>query len=62
VDGNGSYVIGKFDGTQFIPESTKRQVEFGPALYATQAWKHPPEEGTVYQMAWMKYPPNFDLT
>jgi fructan beta-fructosidase len=62
IDGNGSYVLGKFDGTQFIPEAAKRQVEFGPALYATQAWKHPPEEGTVYQMAWMKYPPNFDLT
>ncbi len=62
VDGNGSYVLGKFDGTQFLPESAKLRVEFGPALYATQTWKHPPEEGTVYQMAWMKYPPNFDLT
>jgi sucrose-6-phosphate hydrolase SacC (GH32 family) len=62
IDGDGSYVIGKFDGTQFVPESDKLRSEYGKALYASQTWKRPPDEETVYQMAWLRYPPNSDLT
>jgi fructan beta-fructosidase len=62
VDGDGSYMIGRFDGTQFIPESERLRAEYGTAFYASQTWKRPPAEHTAYQMAWLRYPPIFDLT
>ena len=62
IDGNGSYVLGKFDGTQFIPETRKLHAEYGEALYATQTWKRTMEGGPAYQMAWMRYPLDRSLT
>jgi sucrose-6-phosphate hydrolase SacC (GH32 family) len=56
IDGNGSYVLGIFDGRQFVPQTEKLKAEYGPALYATQTWKFPPEDGVAYQIAWMRYP------
>jgi sucrose-6-phosphate hydrolase SacC (GH32 family) len=62
IDGNGSYVLGRFDGTRFLPETDKLQVEYGKALYATQTWKLSMEPGRVYQMAWMRYPIAKEIT
>jgi len=55
IDGDGSYVLGKFDGRQFIAETEKLRVEYGSALYATQTWKRTLEPGRAYQIAWMRY-------
>ena len=54
-DGDGSYLIGNFDGKEFTPESTKMQGDFGKNYYATQTWSNiPGEDGRVIQIAWMK--------
>jgi len=62
IDGDGSYTIGNFDGTQFIPESRKLRAEYGSAFYATQTWKRPGTGANPIQMAWLKYPPQTTLT
>src|SRR3984957_13656280 len=62
IDGNGSHVLGQFDGTQFTPETGKLHAEYGEALYATQTWKLTIEGGPAYQIAWMRYPLNLSLT
>jgi fructan beta-fructosidase len=63
VDGDGSYVLGEFDGKSFLPQTGKLRVDYGSALYATQAWKRTLEGASpVYQMAWMRYPPEPRLT
>ncbi len=62
IDGNGTYVIGKFNGKEFIPETEELHVEYGKAMYATQTWKLTPEGGPAYQMAWMRYPPDRRIT
>jgi fructan beta-fructosidase len=56
IDGNGSYVLGIFDGRQFVPQTEKLQSEYGKVLYATQTWKRTMEPGRAYQLAWMRYP------
>ena len=54
-DGDGSYVIGLFDGENFITESPKLQSDFGQNYYATQTWSNIPEtDGRTIQIAWMK--------
>ncbi|HAY81096.1 MAG TPA: hypothetical protein DCY79_14925 [Planctomycetaceae bacterium] len=59
-DGNGSYVIGHFDGTRFHTEQKKAALDYGFNFYATQTWSDvPQEDGRRVQMAWMrggKYP------
>ena len=59
-DGNGSYVIGHFDGTKFHTQQKKVALDYGFNFYATQTWSNvPKEDGRVIQMAWMrggKYP------
>jgi sucrose-6-phosphate hydrolase SacC (GH32 family) len=55
-------VLGKFDGTQFTPETGKLHAEYGEALYATQTWKLTIEGGPAYQIAWMRYPLDLSLT
>ena len=56
-DGDGSYVLGTFNGRQFLPQTGKLRAEYGKALYATQTWKRTMEGGSpAYQMAWMRYP------
>ncbi len=63
IDGNGSYFIGSYDGVKFSPEpGTKRQrVEHGD-LYATQSWKQTANGNTPVQMAWLRYPGEFQAT
>jgi sucrose-6-phosphate hydrolase SacC (GH32 family) len=54
-DGDGSYVIGMFDGEKFISETPKMQSDFGANYYATQTWSNIPEsDGRTIQIAWMK--------
>lgn len=54
-DGDGSYLIGNFDGTKFSPETAKMKSDFGKNYYATQTWSNIPEEdGRVIQIAWMR--------
>ncbi len=54
-DGDGSYVIGEFNGEGFIPETPKMKSDYGKNYYATQTWSNIPEEdGRTIQIAWMK--------
>ena len=54
-DGDGSYVIGQFDGEKFISESAKLWGDYGKNYYATQTWSNIPEtDGRTIQIAWMK--------
>ncbi|MDP2889499.1 MAG: glycoside hydrolase family 32 protein [Bacteroidota bacterium] len=54
-DGDGSYLIGLFDGEKFISETPKLQSDFGANYYATQTWSNIPEsDGRTIQIAWMK--------
>ena len=62
VDGNGSYVVGRFDGSHFDAETPKLKVEYGPAFYATQTWKRHAGTLSAIQIAWLKYPPQTTLT
>lgn len=59
-DGDGSYLIGSFDGEAFTPETSKVKSDFGSNYYATQTWSNIPEnDGRTLQIAWMrggKYP------
>lgn len=54
-DGDGSYLIGSFDGESFTTESGKMKSDWGKNYYATQTWSNIPEEdGRTIQIAWMK--------
>ncbi|MEZ5105498.1 MAG: glycoside hydrolase family 32 protein [Draconibacterium sp.] len=54
-DGDGSYLIGAFDGEIFTPESAKISSDFGKNYYATQTWSNiPKEDGRTLQIAWMR--------
>lgn len=54
-DGDGSYMVGNFDGEEFSPESAKMRGDFGKNYYATQTWSNIPEEdGRTIQIAWMR--------
>lgn len=54
-DGDGSYVVGSFDGEKFSPETPKIPGDFGSNYYATQTWSNIPEnDGRTIQIAWMK--------
>jgi len=54
-DGDGSYVIGSFDGEKFNPETPKLKSDLGANYYATQTWSNIPEsDGRTIQIAWMK--------
>jgi sucrose-6-phosphate hydrolase SacC (GH32 family) len=54
-EGDGSYIVGMFDGANFIPESAKMKSDFGANFYATQTWNNiPASDGRVIQIAWMK--------
>ena len=55
IDGDGSYLIGQFDGKKFTPETQKIKGDFGKNYYATQTWSNIPEEdGRTIQIAWMR--------
>jgi sucrose-6-phosphate hydrolase SacC (GH32 family) len=54
-DGDGSYIIGAFDGENFTAESAKIKSDFGANYYATQTWSNvPAEDGRTLQIAWMR--------
>lgn len=54
-DGDGSYVIGQFDGKKFSPETPKIQGDYGKNYYATQTFNNiPSEDGRTIQLAWMR--------
>ncbi len=54
-DGDGSYLIGTFNGEKFIAESPKMPGDYGNNYYATQTWSNIPEsDGRTIQIAWMK--------
>ena len=54
-DGDGSYIIGTFDGEKFISESAKLWSDNGKNYYATQTWSNiPKSDGRIIQIAWMK--------
>lgn len=54
-DGDGSYIMGQFNGEEFTPESGKLKSDHGKNYYATQTWSNIPEEdGRTIQIAWMK--------
>lgn len=54
-DGDGSYLIGMFDGESFTPESAKMKSDMGSNYYATQTWSNiPAEDGRTLQIAWMR--------
>lgn len=54
-DGDGSYVIGSFDGEKFSIESPKLKGDYGANYYATQTWSNIPEnDGRTIQIAWMR--------
>jgi len=57
---NGQYLVGSFDGRQYVPEQEVRQVDFGRSFYAVQTFSDiPPADGRRIQITWMrdgKYP------
>ncbi|MBT3384855.1 MAG: glycoside hydrolase family 32 protein [Prolixibacteraceae bacterium] len=54
-DGDGSYLIGDFDGEKFTSESAKLKSDNGKNYYAAQTWSNIPEDdGRTIQIAWMK--------
>ncbi|NLH18275.1 MAG: hypothetical protein GX455_17005, partial [Phycisphaerae bacterium] len=63
IDGNGDYLIGRFDGKQFTPEAKKRKGDYGRNFYATMTFENmPASDPRRIQLAWMRgwdeYPKN----
>lgn len=55
VNGDGSYVVGEFDGTAFTPETERRASCAGPDYYATQTFNHAEDaDGRLVQLAWLR--------
>lgn len=51
--GSGHYIIGDFNGREFIPESREIQFSYGNCFYASQTFSNIPEtDGRRVQMAW----------
>jgi levanase/fructan beta-fructosidase len=50
VSGNGSYIIGTFDGERFVRESGPHTGDYGNNFYATQTWD---DGARRIQIAWM---------
>jgi sucrose-6-phosphate hydrolase SacC (GH32 family) len=57
---NGNYVIGSFDGTNFIPETKVLRGDYGINFYAAQTWDNVPD-GRCLQIAWMPTQPYPDM-
>ena len=57
IDGDGSYVLGEFDGSRFLATTPRLKAEYGKALYAPQTWKRTLEgEAPIVQVSWTRYP------
>jgi len=55
VAGDGSYMIGMFDGTRFVKESGPFREDYGASFYATQTYSGiPAQDGRRIQIAWMR--------
>lgn len=53
-EGNGNYIIGTFDGTEFKPESIRMISDFGDNFQGPRTWfNNPGGDGRVLQIAWM---------
>lgn len=55
---NGNYMIGSFDGTNFISETDVIRMDYGNNFYAAQTWDNSPD-GRCIHIAWMptkRYP------
>lgn len=53
--GDGTYILGDFDGRNFSPTSGKMKSDWGKNFYASQTWNNIPDtDGRVIQVAWMK--------
>jgi fructan beta-fructosidase len=57
---NGGYLLGRFDGATYVPETEVLHAEYGPNGYAAQTWSDMAEaDGRRIQISWMrggKYP------
>ena len=54
-EGDGSYVIGSFDGRRFNPESIRMKSDFGTHYYGALSCSNiPAADGRIIQIAWMK--------
>jgi len=54
-DGEGTYLMGNFDGNTFTPSSGKMKCDWGKNYYATQIWNNLPEsDNRVLQIAWLR--------
>lgn len=51
--GNGRYLVGRFDGRQFVPESGPQNLNYGNCFYASQTYNHlPPKDGRRVLIPW----------
>ena len=56
VNGNGQYMLGRFDGTAFTPETELLSVDHGRNFYATMTWgDFPGDPLRRVQIVWMAY-------
>jgi sucrose-6-phosphate hydrolase SacC (GH32 family) len=55
MDASFDYLIGSFNGTNFVPESKKLRADLGASsyVYACQSWKR--GDAPPVQMAWLRY-------
>lgn len=52
---NGTYLIGSFDGCNFVQEGDAQKYEWGGDSYAAQTWSDiPSEDGRRIQIAWLR--------
>lgn len=63
VDGNGDYLLGRFDGQRFSTETAKQKGDCGRNFYATMTFSNmPASDPRRIQLAWMRgwddYPEN----
>jgi fructan beta-fructosidase len=55
LEGDGSYVLGSFDGKVFTPESIRMKTDFGRNYYGPQAWSnYAGSDGRIIQIAWIR--------
>ena len=52
---NSDYMIGRFDGTAFIPETSKLTGQRGEGFYAAQTYSDEPKQRRI-QIGWMQAP------
>ena len=53
--GNGTYLVGRFDGKKFTRESGPHRTEWGRNCYAAQTWSDvPPKDGRRIIIGWMR--------